>query len=248
MKNGLILLLWLSALTANGQSGFGSGSRFDYFNRHRLSSRSPLLEAYEMELSILEKQAIRRRKKLPVNEPGELAGWLISIQTNAFFLKRRWQEWYEQNPAYAGGTPNVILDDYLRSITRSNELLTKAANEKPDRQLELVRDVALDLQIKADNCRNSKDGLGKIIRVQIRTKHDTQEVPGYEVWYVQKGYYDVPSAHERFHQQSSPTDSLSLWPGRYAIWVRKDDFTGKPATIRIGGQGQKEIVVDLEVP
>ena len=71
---------------------------------------------------------------------------------------------------------------------------------------------------------------------------------GYEVFYVQKGMFDVKSAHDRFPRQSSPTDEKVLCPGGSAMWVRKKGVTSEPVTLRIGGRGETRLEVDLEVP
>ncbi len=176
----------------------------------------------------------------------EAAQMLTQIQTNSLFLKTKWDAWFTKHPlpgTYASG------DGYLQSLQRNNRQLSKVRKEKDDQKvLNVLRDVALDLQIKADNCRNSGDGLGKEIKVKVHTKADGKEIPGYEVFYVQKGMFDVKSAHDRFPRQSSPTDEKILCPGGYAMWVRKQNFISEPVTLRIGGRGETRLEVDLAVP
>lgn len=184
-------------------------------------------------------------KTLGVKNP-EAASLLAQIQTNALFLETKWKAWFDAHSRtrqYAKG------DDYLRSLQRANRLLDKVEKEKDEQKaLATLRDVALDLQIKTDNCRHSADGLGKEIKVKVHTKAAGKEVGGYEVYYVQKGMFDVKSAHDRFPQQSSPTNEKILSPGGYAMWARKKEFTGQPVTMRIGGRGETHLEVDLEVP
>ena len=114
--------------------------------------------------------------------------------------------------------------------------------------LAALRDVALDMQLKADNCRNSSDGLGKEIKVKVHTKAGGKEIGGFEVYFVPRGLLDTKNAHDRFPRQSSPTDETTLNPGRYAMWACRKGFTGEPVTLSVGGHGQTRIEVDLEVP
>lgn len=176
----------------------------------------------------------------------EAALLLKQVQTNAQFLDAKWNAWFETHARPRTYSP---ADDYLSSLRADNWQLGAAKKEKDAaRILALLRDVAFDLQIKADNCRNSGDGLGKEIAVKVHTKADGKEIGGYEVFYVTKGMLNVKSAHDRFPRQSSPTDEKILPPGGYALWARKKDFTGEPVFMGIGGHGETRLEVDLAVP
>lgn len=176
----------------------------------------------------------------------EAASLLTQIQTNALFLENKWNAWFKRHNQPGQYSSS---DDYLTSLRADNRLLGKLKKEKDSQKtLATLRDVALDVQIKADNCRNSKDGLGKTIAVKVHTKAGDKEVGGYEVFYVSKGMLDVKSAHDRFPRHSSPTDEKILCPGGYAMWVRRQTFTSEPVTLRIGGHGETRLEVDLAVP
>ena len=108
--------------------------------------------------------------------------------------------------------------------------------------------VATDLEVKAEHCRHSPTGLGRTIKVVVRTKRAGEEAPGYEVWFVQKGLYGSKSAYDRFRKQSSPTDERGLAPGGYAVWAQKGKTVFDPTSLRIGGRGEEAVEVDLEVP
>lgn len=178
-------------------------------------------------------------------ENTEAASLLSQTQTNAAFLEAKWNVWFSRNPL----APYEFDDKYLASLQANNRLLNRLKKEKDEgKALETLRDVAMDLQLKADNCRNSSDGLGKRIKVKVHTKAGEKEVGGYEVFYVPKGMLDVKSAHDRFPRQSSPTDERVLSPGGYAMWVRKDAYKSEPITLGIGGRGETELEVDVPVP
>jgi hypothetical protein len=176
----------------------------------------------------------------------EAALLLRQIQTNALFLHDKWDEWFNTHVRPKTYSP---ADAYLVSVRDDNRQLSKLKKEKdPAKTLDGLRDVAFDMQIKADNCRNSADGLGKEIRVKVHTKAGGKEIGGYEVFFVSKGMFEVKSAHDRFPRQSSPTDEKILCPGGYKLWVRKDKFTSEPIALGIGGHGETHLEVDIPVP
>ena len=176
----------------------------------------------------------------------EAALLLRQVQTNAQFLHAKWNTWFDTHARRNSYSP---ADPYLVSIRADNRQLSSVKKEADAaKTLAVLRDVAFDMQIKADNCRNSDDGLGKEIRVKIHTKAGGKEIGGYEVFFVSKGMFDVKSAHDRFPRQSSPTDEKILCPGGYKLWARKDKFTSEPVAMGIGGHGETHLEVDLAVP
>ena len=67
----------------------------------------------------------------------------------------------QQRAYYSGGN-----DDYLHALRADNQMVGQLKKEKSSEKiLPVLRDVAFDMQLKADNCRHSADGLGKEIRV-----------------------------------------------------------------------------------
>ena len=176
----------------------------------------------------------------------EAATLLAQVQTNAGFLAVKWDAWYHKHAASARYASS---DDYLESLRGDLRLLHRVNKPKAGEDpMGILRDGALDLQLKSDNCRNSGDGLGKEIKVRVHTKAGGKEVGGFEVYYAPKGLLDIKSSHDRFPRQSSPTDEKILCPGRYAVWVCKKGLTGDPVIQGIGGHGEKHLEVDLEVP
>ena len=176
----------------------------------------------------------------------EAATLLAQVQTNAGFLAVKWNVWFRKHALSAQYTSGDSYLDGLRGDLRLLHQVKKPkAGEDP---MVILRDAALDLQLKSDNCRNSGDGLGKEIKVRVHTKAGGKEVGGFEVYYAPKGLLDIKSAHDRFPRQSSPTDEKILCPGRYVVWARKQGFTSEQVTQGIGGHGETHLEVDLEVP
>jgi len=176
----------------------------------------------------------------------EAASLLTEIQTNAAFLDGKWTLWFNTHRA---SSQYAMSDPYLTALHGDLRVLRKLKKEKvAPASLDALREVALDVQIKADNCRNSSDGLGKEIKVKVHTKAAGEEIAGFEVYYVPRGLLDMKSARDRFPRESSPTDEKILNPGRYAMWACKSGFTGQPETLTVGGHGETRLEVDLEVP
>jgi hypothetical protein len=175
-------------------------------------------------------------------EAPELLG---TIRESAVFLHDRWQAWLKEHPKEARKPVSVKRDPYWYSWYQNNRVLEKVNSTKMD----LIREVAQDMKVKADHARQSADGVGKEVLVKVHTKQDGQEISGCQVWYVQRGMLDDKSFHTRFGKLSSPTEERELCPGRYAMWARKDKKAGEPATIRIPSQsGTHSEEIDLEVP
>lgn len=251
MNRLILILLMLAASLPQAQSAGprggtgitrGLGPRDPFFEQ-------PLLNRVQMDYLWvwrgIKSDTEALRTTIGATNP-EAATLLTEIQTNALFLEGKWDAWFKTHrlpQTYSASDP------YLVALQRDNRLLGKLRKEKDEQKLlSVLRDVALDLQIKADNCRHSGDGLGKEIKVKVHTKSDGKEVPGFEVFYVQKGMFDVKSAHDRFPRQSSPTDDKVLCPGAYFLWARKKGFTGDPVPMRIGGRGETGLELDLDVP
>jgi len=175
----------------------------------------------------------------------EIASLLNSINTNANFLRVKWDDWLKRN-TFKGS--EHFKDDYRQSLGLNAEMLKsleKGSNYQ--KTLKVLQDVASDLKIKADNCRNSADGLGRTIEVTVRTKSEGAEKTGYEVWFAPLAMLDVEKRHDRFNKQSSPT-IRTLCPGVYGMWVKKKGARSAPIAMTIGGDGKKAIEIDLEVP
>jgi len=246
----ILSLLLAGTLTANAADGGGGIRKNPGYSPDTSYYDKAKTEYWRTWIDF--KSSIEGVRKTLGATSSEAAQTLTQIQTNVLFLKTKWDAWFTKhsldNPRQAWPY-DVSGDDYLRGLQTNSRLLKNLQKEKDaQKALVVLRDVALDMQVKADNCRNSGDGLGKTIKVKVHTMAGGKEVRGFEVFYVQKGMYDVKSAHDRFPRQSSPTDEKILAPGGYAMWVRKGAVTSEPTTLRIGGSGEKQLSVDLEVP
>ena len=237
----LLLLVAITAFPANGPGGGGRkryGAEGDPFYHNPQPDYWAVWRGLKMNTDGLLKTIGATN--------AEAALLLRQIQTNALFLEDKWDAWFKAHKQSGQYDP---VDYYLVILRADSRRLGDLKKEKNGVQtLDTVREVALDIQLKADNCRHSADGLGKEIKVKVHTKADDKEVGGFEVFCVPRGMLDVKSAHDRFARMSSPTDEKILVPGRYAMWVRRKQFTSEPITLGIGGHGETKLEVDIPVP
>src|ERR1035438_1902429 len=79
----------------------------------------------------------------------EASALLTQVQTNAGFLSAKWEAWFRKHPTsatYAAG------DDYLESLRGDLRLFHQVKKPKVSEEpLDILREVALDLQLKGDN-------------------------------------------------------------------------------------------------
>ncbi|HVR37111.1 MAG TPA: hypothetical protein VMS21_14810 [Methylomirabilota bacterium] len=191
------------------------------------------------------KSASQELKRMEGDEA--YAGRVDSIHRDATFLQNRWRVWLQRNrEIYVGPRGS---DRYYKSLGQLNELLAQALETgDADQRRQLVEAVAMDLELKAESCRESADGLGKEVWVKVRTVAGGQEVRGYQIWFVPRGMLPVESAHDHFSRLSSPTDELILPPGAYMMWGLKDGEKTEPIPQRLGDKGRERVEIDLIVP
>ncbi|MCI0539336.1 MAG: hypothetical protein L0Z50_29360, partial [Verrucomicrobiales bacterium] len=170
------------------------------------------------------------------------------IQSDAAFLRQKWLAWPQRHPDRKPYYGSLSLDQYLRALRGSQKqlkLLPKVGDAELQRTVKAVAD---DLHAKAEHCRHSADGLGKEMKVTVRTRKGTAEVAGYEVYCAPMALVKFKNEHIRFPKISSPTVHPNLAPGHYAMWLQKENEKTQPVAQTIGGRGEKEVEIDLPVP
>ncbi|HTY20103.1 MAG TPA: hypothetical protein VMC44_00570 [Geobacteraceae bacterium] len=116
-----------------------------------------------------------------------------------------------------------VSDAYRESLVGDFRMLAAAAGE-PDgeRAAAIVKGVAEDLKIKADNCRSSNRGLGDDVDVFVRTIRENRKVDGLYVYY-KLGIYAYKKESmppTSFDRLSSPAHK-KLPASWYLIWAGK---------------------------
>ena len=170
---------------------------------------------------------------------------LQQIQSDAAFLQKKWVEWSQRHPTAYSTT--VRFELYYRALQAMQKQLKELPKSKDEEIVVTVKAIAADLHAKAENCRHSADGLGKDIKVTVRTKKGTEESPGYEVWCAPMALVKFKNEHIRFPKISSPTVFKNFAPGHYVMWLEKGKEKMPPVIQTIGGHGETEFEIDLPV-
>jgi hypothetical protein len=147
----------------------------------------------------------------------------------------------------------LIGPEYRDSLLADAALLERATamlrRGDRERAVTAVNDAEADLAIKwhhADAAIGfSGPGL-RTVNVTARTMRGTKEERGYVVWFVARGWNDVPDRYARFDSLSSPT-TAPMAPGSYFMWAgAASDQPRQP--IDIGGHGRSRQTIDLPLP
>jgi hypothetical protein len=158
-----------------------------------------------------------------------------SIRADAGFLRSKWQ---------AGADKNQIPPAYLDQLKADQELLNRASNpDVPDDQRTSIRSaVAEDLNIKSLHAKASPpDEWASLVHVDINTVKNGTIVGNHAVWYVAKGWAEVPNKWTQCGNLSSPAKA-DLPPGAYLM--RVDNTAQIP--LKVGGNGKKQQTIELQ--
>jgi hypothetical protein len=117
------------------------------------------------------------------------------------------------------------------------------------RAVAAVREVEADLALKRRHGEATTGLAGAGLRnvnVTARTMRGAREEPGHVVWYVARGWSEVPERYARFDRLSSPTEQR-VAPGNYFMWAG-DKAGRRRQPIVVGGHGRSRQTVDLPLP
>jgi len=165
------------------------------------------------------------------------ANLLASIQASTKFLRDRWTHSMQHQPI-----PKTYVESLQLDADTLGGLVARKLNAAD--AIAILQDVADDLEIKAAHCKASPKGWASVISVNVNTIKQGNAIAGLEVWYVPKGWADVPDRWMRCAKLSSPAVAEQLPPGNYMVRVA----SGRPVPVKIGGNGKDEQSVDLLAP
>jgi hypothetical protein len=178
-------------------------------------------------------------------EDPQTRSWLAQVeqaQQDVRWLRRQAPRW-PSSQAFEALTTSV-----LAQATLLDERLLLRAAPPP---LGLLDSVSRDIAIKAQQCRLF--GGPMPVSVNVITKdHGNQEVSGYEVWFVRKGFEDAPREFRRFDRHSSPAARIFNDPGYYVLWLERqaasgERLKGERVDVEIGPE-QRSQEIDLLAP
>lgn len=170
----------------------------------------------------------------------EAASLAAETSSQVNFLVSRWRWGEFVSAAYQ----EILILDF-----RMLAAAAKEADEK--RAVAIMREVADDVRIKANHCRNSTRGLGNDVTVQVETRKGDKTDQGWQVFYKYRIYqFTEKYTPQRFPKPSSPTQN-ELPAGKYLIWAEKP---GGPKPLRSKedvvtvGEGKQQMEWVLIVP
>lgn len=229
MKRAVVLTLSLGLTIAIAQAPIG-----------RAMQGGSVFESFHSSLS-------RLRDRLGTGDD-KATGWLNKIESSVAFLQG----------LTTSSSGKEMPEEYLKSIKLDADLLKTLAEKrlsldpKFDRTelYQGLEDVASDLEIKVATIKRSRGDAVKLIEVFVRAKKGEQEVGGFEVWYVPRGWANNPGQYRRFDSLSNPSNppSMNLAPGNYLMWLSKGKDATQRQPVRIGGDGRTKREFDLVVP
>jgi hypothetical protein len=157
-----------------------------------------------------------------------------------------------------GTRPVVFPAEYLESLTLDADLLKKLAGQKHNpksaadrkRIVAQLKDVDEDVAIKVVALKHGRGGSARLVEVTAHARKEAQDLGGYEVWYVPKGWASNSGAYKRFDGLSNPSSppSMNLAPGNYLMWLSKGGAASNRQPVSIGGDGRTKRDLDLVAP
>jgi mono/diheme cytochrome c family protein len=128
--------------------------------------------------------------------------------------------------------------DYDRSLNVVRSSLRRVARSDSIKDvLPPLAEITTELEIKEDDCRRSKENMGRLVPVAVHTVKQEQPAKGWQVLYKPKLLEIFPDVKgEPFPLLSTPSNH-KLPPGRYIVYARKPgtEIASEPLVITVGG-------------
>jgi len=146
----------------------------------------------------------------------------------------------------AGRLTDQIPAAYGRNMAQNAVLLQDALHGSPAQQAQTLESVFADIKVKQADCRQF--GMGRLVKLEVRTVKDGREVGGWQVFYRWLPARAVGEVRPLpFLSLSSPT-SVEIPPGAYSVQAKKTVDGKETASVElpvpVGGQK----TVTLEIP
>jgi hypothetical protein len=141
-------------------------------------------------------------------------------------------------------------EDDGQGLRQSLQLMIREIRRarKEGRPVGSLSAVVEDLRIKSEHCQQF--GLGAETNVEVRTKRQgLHEVPGLEVWYLEKFLAQDTDAHpHRFRKFSSPVND-TIVPGVYLFWAKNplNNQAGEKREQRVSGSAKSGQLLTIEL-
>ena len=137
---------------------------------------------------------------------------------------------------------------YGRNLAEDVFVLEVALGGGPAQQAEALQSVLEDIKLKHSDCKQF--GMGRLVKLEVRTVKDGREVSGWQVFYRWLPARNVGEVRpQSFLALSSPT-SVEIPPGAYSVQARKsaDGKETSSAELPVPVAGRKTVTLDIPVP
>lgn len=136
---------------------------------------------------------------------------------------------------------------YGRSMAQELALLQDNEDSSPEQQAQTLKTVFEDIKLKHSDCKQF--GMGRLVKVEVRTVKDGRQEGGWEVFYRWLPSRPLGAVlPQPFLSLSSPT-SVEIPPGEYSVQAKKT-VGGKEITtpeLPVPVAGKKTVTLDIPV-
>jgi hypothetical protein len=136
---------------------------------------------------------------------------------------------------------------YARSMAQNSVILQNALYASAEQQARTLEEVLADIRLKHADCK--KFGMGRLVKLEVRTVKDAREVSGWQVfyrWLPARAVGEVRALP--FLSLSSPT-SVEIPPGAYSVQAKRTvggrEIASAELPVPVGGQ--KTVTVEIPV-
>jgi hypothetical protein len=132
--------------------------------------------------------------------------------------------------------------DYFLSLQAMADIL------QTNPEVQIVKDIADELEARRDYCVLNNVGMGGSVTVSVHTRNQQKEVPNWQVYYLLKIFERNPAvAPGAFLKWSSPASEI-VEPGRYWFWAKDPKTNSQSERKLVSLSGAQAVSVDLFVP
>jgi hypothetical protein len=213
---GLLILLTVSLGARGRLKGLPDGNQ-------SLTSMSNSIRVLQIKYA--------KKNKAAAAKLQEISNYIHEMQANILLrLNQDEPEQYIQNLASIAKLLKTLAEKHIAK----NDLLKK------------LDQTASDLALKVAYSRSSRGEPYAQIEAVIRTVKESNEISGYEVWYVPVALDEYRDEYRRFDNLSSPAVML-LPPGNYFLWATKGIYISERRPLTLGNDGRSKRRYDLDV-
>jgi hypothetical protein len=149
--------------------------------------------------------------------------------------------WYSARLSAPQWRPTYSRDYFLSLQAMANILQTNP-------EVQIVKDIADELEARRDYCLRNNVGMGGSVTVSVHTRNQQKEVPNWQIYYLLKIFEQNPAvAAGAFLKWSSPASEV-VEPGRYWFWAKDPKTNSQSERKLVSLSGAQSVSVDLFVP